>query len=792
MHTLASTLLRRATNGRATRDNHPGQNRRTSTGTGLVLGISGMLHYAVGIWPSRDNVWSNSSVAGHGGPEPMPETQALMALLAGGPFGPSDAAGAGNRSLIMRSCRDDGVLLRADKPITMLDSAFAAVPFEEMPCNTSVPDDLTCAAVNVWATHSDIGARRFGYILGLDLVKPFEVRPRDILPRSEAETEAQQFRVWEYWSGVGDDGEDRTMLADAAQPFAVPAPPLSSNEAVITSTYHVLAPVLENGWTYLGEPGKIVAASSRRVSRIESTAHEVSVCLLGSRGEEILAALRSPNATIHRVVCHVDSSAVPHEDVEMAVTCSGDVCRCAPGCPPRSPVRQTDARAVPLKADDALHPLLGGPSTARTKGQARRQMVLASAQYVVCNLISTTLFYRELYRLTDYPQFSNMLNTAGSVVTMGVLTLLLMAQPCSTTEGVGGWCCALGLDSLQWGEGVAAALRGRLFSLRVLALLGLLSALANMLQLMAIDSLGSRYSTLTTLINQSTIPFTMILSRLMLGARYSAAQVGGAAVVIAGVAVAVSPSLGAPAAGDATAPGLGRVVAWMAVFVVSCVPQSLVEVVIEEFLPLPDPAQHGVQATTVQSPRLRDVLLRSAALVTLMNVASLPFNFVAGALATLFQDGGLAPLWEDYGGGWGCLRGNAEWGMDDGSQADDGSCVGTWVYAATFIPMGGLYLISQILVIHYAGASFMFLVTAMCLPLQNVVLSQGWAMGSQKGTLTAATYVAIVIVTIGMVAYGAASTQQRDAGRDAAARHSGGSGGRAELQGRAVQASIQR
>ena len=68
VHTLASTLLRRATNGRATRDNHPGQNRRTSTGTGLVLGISGMLHYAVGIWPSRDNVWSNRSVAGHGGP----------------------------------------------------------------------------------------------------------------------------------------------------------------------------------------------------------------------------------------------------------------------------------------------------------------------------------------------------------------------------------------------------------------------------------------------------------------------------------------------------------------------------------------------------------------------------------------------------------------------------------------------------------------------------------------------------------------------------------------------------
>jgi hypothetical protein len=57
VHTLASTLLSKVSNGRATRDDHAGQSR-ASTGAGLVLGISGMLHYAVGIWPSRDNVRS--------------------------------------------------------------------------------------------------------------------------------------------------------------------------------------------------------------------------------------------------------------------------------------------------------------------------------------------------------------------------------------------------------------------------------------------------------------------------------------------------------------------------------------------------------------------------------------------------------------------------------------------------------------------------------------------------------------------------------------------------------------
>jgi hypothetical protein len=50
-----------------------------------------MLHYALGIWPSRDNVWTNSSVRSKRRRnqwlgEPMPETQALLAVLAGGPF----------------------------------------------------------------------------------------------------------------------------------------------------------------------------------------------------------------------------------------------------------------------------------------------------------------------------------------------------------------------------------------------------------------------------------------------------------------------------------------------------------------------------------------------------------------------------------------------------------------------------------------------------------------------------------------------------------------------------------
>ena len=195
-------------------------------------------------------------------------------------------AGCGNRSLIMRSCRDDGVLLRADKPATMMDAAFTALQFEG-------GTGAELAAINVWSTHSDIrrasgesSAVRFGYVLGLDLLRPFNITTADILPaRNSAPSWSGAYRVWKFWRGLSAGQDTTTRLCDGTTPFELPAPPRSGNAAVITSSFHVLAPVLRNGWAYLGEPGKLVSASARRVRTIDDRAADrLTVCLLGSPG----------------------------------------------------------------------------------------------------------------------------------------------------------------------------------------------------------------------------------------------------------------------------------------------------------------------------------------------------------------------------------------------------------------------------------------------------------------------------------------------------------------------------
>ena len=128
-------------------------------------------------------------------------------------------ARCGNRSLIMRSCRDDGVLLRADKPATMMDAAFTALQFEG-------GTGAELAAINVWSTHSDIrrasggsSAVRFGYVLGLDLLRPFNITTADILPaRNSAPSWSGAYRVWKFWRGLSAGQDTTTRLCDGTTP----------------------------------------------------------------------------------------------------------------------------------------------------------------------------------------------------------------------------------------------------------------------------------------------------------------------------------------------------------------------------------------------------------------------------------------------------------------------------------------------------------------------------------------------------------------------------------------------
>ena len=481
-------------------------------------------------------------------------------------------------------------------------------------------------------------------------------------------------------------------------------------------------------------------------------------------------------------------------------------------------------------------------------------LIAAVAFYGTVSLAATTLFYKELYVFSAFPYFINNLNT-GLTATIAAalaaaLTCLLPAPP----HGVSTW----------------TALSGALGRPRLLATLGLLNSAQNTTQVASINALGSRYAAATTLVGQSVIPFTLLLScvrRHHRRRRHHPLQLLGAALVMGGVAVVVGPKLrhggGVGGAGGAAA-------AWLAVYVLSCLPQALLNVLVEEAFgdaslrgtgaggrhcsggmqdsmqgslqdSLQDSLQGGLQgqgqdgggsggggrgsrgggggggggrcigrsagpeeALSVRSEEglsvpfqsrsateaeeeeerhsgpgsclqawavadLADfrrhpavLAVRSLGLVAAMNAVSCIANFGAEVLLALCQHGALGPLGADLTGGARLLLAPAAAPTHAKAAAGGGGGdLAAWVAVLRFAPLGSLFVVSTVLLVHCGSAAAMFLVAAACLPLQNYALSLPAVMGPLAAPLSPWLWYGLVVIVSGLLSYGVGAERYR-------------------------------
>jgi hypothetical protein len=90
-----------------------------------AIGVTSLLADALGMAPYKDTFWSTSDEPGSSykpsAMEPLPEREIVMAVLSTGPVGPGDAINYTNSERIMKCCRQDGLILKPDRPISMLD-----------------------------------------------------------------------------------------------------------------------------------------------------------------------------------------------------------------------------------------------------------------------------------------------------------------------------------------------------------------------------------------------------------------------------------------------------------------------------------------------------------------------------------------------------------------------------------------------------------------------------------------------------------------------------------------------
>jgi hypothetical protein len=234
-----------------------------------------MLARAIGILPFKDNFQTS---------EKHPEPEALISILSAGMVGPSDQVGVADRELLMRTCRQDGLLLKPDVPAIPIDAMFLP---HQRPYTTF--------------THSSREAGKWTYLAAYLLAsahperttsdEAFAVFAYDGLPVGDTFVFPKKVTNWKLDLERDLDVPGNVVAYDWRTGKAsvvngtLEMPPI---EHLYEYDYFVLAPVLSNGLALIGEPAKYVTMADKRFTSVKADADSISVTLSGVPGEQVV------------------------------------------------------------------------------------------------------------------------------------------------------------------------------------------------------------------------------------------------------------------------------------------------------------------------------------------------------------------------------------------------------------------------------------------------------------------------------------------------------------------------
>jgi hypothetical protein len=225
---------------------------------------------ALGLHPYKD-VFLTHGETGLGPGERHVEAEALLAALSTGPVGIGDRLGHTNASIVRRTCRADGVLVKPDVPLAAIDRCYLANAFFER--SPLVGEAWTQHPAGRWAYVASFHAARdrapLSFRLGLDELG--ESAP-------EGDVVVYDWRRRSFAPAPRDGGLDLTL---EWQDF----------------DFRVLAPLLPGGLALVGDVERYATAGDQRVSGISQTPEGVRFEALGVPGERVVVtgwAMRAP------------------------------------------------------------------------------------------------------------------------------------------------------------------------------------------------------------------------------------------------------------------------------------------------------------------------------------------------------------------------------------------------------------------------------------------------------------------------------------------------------------------
>lgn len=211
---------------------------------------------ALGLTAFKDVFLSDAKGEGWDG-DPHAELEALLAALSAGPVGIGDRVGCTDRELVLRTCREDGVLVKPDVPLAALGRCMRRHPF--------------LADAPIFAdTWSDHPAGRWRYVLALHASRSDDELPFELAP--------------------GEVGCDAACIAYdwRSGNFARLEPEEAFTGRLAPGEWQlrVLCPLLPGGIAVFGDVFRYACAGDRRLE-VRVTEDGVDVEVRGAAGESI-------------------------------------------------------------------------------------------------------------------------------------------------------------------------------------------------------------------------------------------------------------------------------------------------------------------------------------------------------------------------------------------------------------------------------------------------------------------------------------------------------------------------
>ena len=202
--------------------------------------------------------------------------EAAIAIYSTAPVQLGDGVGFTNVTLAHALCSSEGRLLQPSRPMSALDSAFAAAAWGE----GAGPVASNPGNLPVQSCHTSVNGTLWGHVLVIGMAGDYTLTTLD-LPMDLASPSVPDL-AYNGWSRLGGGSFDTPTLFSS---LVLPSAP-SPNDWYLRH----FAPLLGKGIALLGEASKLVPVSVYRIASVEllpAGGNSLNVTVLGGEGEVV-------------------------------------------------------------------------------------------------------------------------------------------------------------------------------------------------------------------------------------------------------------------------------------------------------------------------------------------------------------------------------------------------------------------------------------------------------------------------------------------------------------------------